>query len=754
MELNVLLEKFIQTIMDSLDVDRVCLVGSRDKVNQILAVAARDQLRRDGSRGDGSIAILPAIALADYPHLPHDLIQRVVQSAAMVIDQMHMVIPIVHQNHPLFGVLSLELSVELSPEQVRLIQGLCGQLAISLTQIFSYQRLLTYTENLEAQIPDCIQLPQSPTTTPENLPIPPSLTVLEMPEVALMSANRVIRLSEHKFRQLVENANDLIFTITLDGRFTYLSPKFREMCGYEPTEFIHRSFALLAHPDDVAGMYAMLRGQLLKRDKLTDFECRICHKAGHYIWITSNHSAPIEDENGNLIGFQGIVRDITDRKQAEAKLQAINEQLLISNAELARATRLKDEFLANMSHELRTPLNSILGIAEAMLEQPYGQLSPRYQKSIRMIETSGGHLLDLINDILDLAKIEAGKLELQVAETSVQQLCQSSINFVKQLALNKGLKLDYQILMAIDDRRSHEDQRIVADERRLRQVLINLLSNAVKFTPSGGTIELLVETDRTAEMLLFHVKDTGIGIAADLIPQLFQPFMQIDSSLSRQYSGTGLGLALVKRIINLHGGSIQVMSREHQGSCFTIGIPCVMVDQPSDRSGCDRLSPLQLSENCAPMPTQSPNHNSPLVLLAEDNKMNIEMFTDYLDLHGYQLVVAQDGVEAVEIAKAQQPHLILMDIQMPKMDGLEAIRQIRQEPRLATTPIIALTALAMPGDAQKCLEVGANNYLAKPVKLKELVNVMRTLLPPSQDVQRADVQCADVQRKNVAMAKL
>ncbi len=755
MELNVLLETFIQTIIDSLEVDRVCLVGARDKVNQILAIAARvprspsdasaaglpgDRSRVAGLPGDRSIKILPAIALADYPHLPYDLIQRVVQSATMVIDHTHMVLPIVEQNQQLFGVLYLQLSIELSPGQVRLLQGLCSQLAIALTQILVYQRLLTYTENLEAQVSACVQpLPQIAPTTQiaptrgESLPIPPSLTVLEMPEVKPKCASRVIQLSEHKFRRLVENANDLIFTITLDGRFTYLSPKFREMCGYEPTEFIDRSFALLAHPEDVARMYAMLRGQLLNRDKLTDFECRICHKAGHYIWITSNHAAPIEDENGKLIGFQGIVRDITDRKQAEVKLQAINEQLLISNAELARATRLKDEFLANMSHELRTPLNSILGIAEAMLEQPYGQLSPRYQKSIRMIETSGGHLLDLINDILDLAKIEAGKLELQVAETSVQQLCQSSINFVKQLALNKGLKLNYQILIAVDDPRSPEDHRIVADERRLRQVLINLLSNAVKFTPSGGTIELLVETDRPAGMLVFHIKDTGIGIAEDLIPQLFQPFMQIDSSLSRQYSGTGLGLALVKRIMNLHGGSVQVMSREHQGSCFTIKIPCVMVDHPTGRSERDRLSPLQLLENCALMPTPSPNPNMPLVLLAEDNQMNIDMFTDYLDLHGYQLVIAQDGVEAVEIAKVQQPHLILMDIQMPKMDGLEAIRQIRQEPQLAMTPIIALTALAMPGDAQKCLEVGANNYLAKPVKLKELVSVMRTLLPQSQD---------------------
>jgi CheY-like chemotaxis protein len=329
-------------------------------------------------------------------------------------------------------------------------------------------------------------------------------------------------------------------------------------------------------------------------------------------------------------------------------------------------------------------------------------------------------LLDLINDILDLAKIEAGKLELHMGETSVQHLCQSSINFVKQLAINKGLELGYQILVDID--------RIEADERRLRQVLINLLSNAVKFTPAGGRIELIVEYDRADQTLLFHVKDSGIGIAPEQIAHLFQPFMQIDSSLSRQYSGSGLGLVLVKRIMNLHQGLVTVTSQEHEGSCFTIGLPCAIAPyQPLVQSlGEANVDPLGQTTMTQIPPASA---NCPLVLLAEDNKMNIEMFTDYLDLHGYQLVVAQDGVEAVALAKQQQPHLILMDIQMPRMDGLEAIRQIRQETHLAMTPIVALTALAMPGDAQKCLAAGANDYLAKPVKLKELVSLMQSLLP-------------------------
>jgi PAS domain S-box-containing protein len=724
MQFEELLATFMQSIVANLRPDRCFLFASKDQVNQAVAIGGLHQ----------PLQILPQIPTANAP-VAHNIIDTVIDSGnAVVIRDLTIAhpfsednycrqskarsiicLPAICQQH-VVAILYLEhqTSYPFAIEGLGILQGLCQQVAISLTQFAECQRLITYTQSLENQIAEhCLA------TDPESL-TPKNLNLEELPHVDTQP-DRVVRLSEYKFRQLVENANDLIFSITLDGRFTYLSPKFQEMCGYEPAQFMGLSFSHLAHPDDVASMYEMLRGQLLKRDKLTGFECRIRHKNGHYIWITSNHSAPIEDANGKLVGFQGIVRDITERKQTEERLQLMNDQLLISNAELARATRLKDEFLANMSHELRTPLNSILGITEAMLEQPYGHLVTRYQKSLQMISNSGEHLLDLINDILDLAKIEAGKLELNITETYLHHLCESSINFVKQLALNKGLKLNCQVLV--------DCPTIVADERRWRQVLINLLSNAVKFTPAGGTVTLTVEADRAAQNLLFQVQDTGIGIAPEKIQSLFQPFMQIDSSLNRQYSGTGLGLVLVKRIVDLHGGVVQVHSQVHQGSCFTISLPCTNF---AANSVVHPITPPQSSSHFTTMnqsTSQLPQSDNPLVLLAEDNKMNIEMFSDYLDHHGYQLIIAENGVEAVEMARQQQPQLILMDIQMPKMDGLEAIRQIRQETPLVNTPIVALTALAMPGDAQKCLEAGANDYLSKPVKLKELVGLMQTLLP-------------------------
>jgi PAS domain S-box-containing protein len=725
MELNTLLETFIPTIVDGVGGDCVLVLGPIGDHWTTLA--------------EGGLGIPTRIWVDRPPHPPalprsvsQSIIDVVVESKTMRLQNSIGCWPMLDGDQ-LVGLLYVEpitRPLELTAAVQRLLAGLCQQMAIAMTQISQCQRLLTYTQTLEQQLCENSHLPESEWTLLP--PHTPSIAHSLLLDPATHSSDRDLqyqdrnqdRNQDRKFRQLVENANDLIFTIALDASFTYLSPKFKEMCGYEPAEFIGRSFAYLAHPDDVATMYETLRHQLLNRDTLTGFECRIRHQNGNYIWITSNHSAPIEDETGNVVGFQGIVRDITDRKKVEERLRHTNDQLLITNAELARATRLKDEFLANMSHELRTPLNAILGITEAILEQPYGELSVRYQKSLRMIDTSGQHLLDLINDILDLAKIEAGKLELQLGPTGVNYLCQSSINFVKQLAFQKGLQIDCHIAPDIDS--------IVADDRRLRQVLINLLSNAVKFTPAGGKIELLVQCDQLAQTVQFQIKDNGIGIAASDLESLFNPFIQIDSSLNRQYSGTGLGLALVKRIVDLHGGSVSVESQENQGSCFTIVLPLLSRDLLPVMPIVPHGYPLQLEQLELAAPAKFVNvidGTAPVVLLAEDNKMNIEMFSDYLDLHGYQLVVAENGIEAVKLARSHSPQIILMDIQMPQMDGLEAIRLIRSRSEQAHVPILALTALAMPGDAQKCLDAGATDYMAKPVKLRQLVSVIQTLLP-------------------------
>ncbi|CAN1213330.1 hypothetical protein TUMEXPCC7403_24205 [Tumidithrix helvetica PCC 7403] len=428
------------------------------------------------------------------------------------------------------------------------------------------------------------------------------------------------------------------------------------------------------------------------------------------------------------------VRDISDRKIAEEQVREANDRLTLANAELARATRLKDEFLANMSHELRTPLNAILGMSEGLQDGVFGKIEPRQSQVIETIEKSGRHLLELITDILDVSKIEAGKLELEITSVSVKHLCNSSLNFIKQQSFKKGIQLNVDIQQDIG--------RIHVDERRMRQVLINLLSNAVKFTPAGGTVTLevrleasgserdevcLIPTPEFPWTIRFSVLDTGIGIAAKDIGKLFKPFMQIDSSLSREYSGTGLGLALAKQIANLHGGDVTVNSILGKGSCFSVYLPY--------DGAANNIVPTIPTPDALQVGVVETHHPSDyLILLAEDNLVNVETFTNYLESQGYRLVLAEDGQEAIEIATAQTPDLILMDIQMPKVNGLEAICQIRANPRLMDIPIIAITALAKSSDREACLAAGANEYLSKPVRLKQLLAIVRNLLADRKSV--------------------
>ena len=269
------------------------------------------------------------------------------------------------------------------------------------------------------------------------------------------------------------------------------------------------------------------------------------------------------DSQGRPHQLLGISRDIAQRKRAEAELAAERASLAArveertadlsrTNAELARAVRAKDEFLANMSHELRTPLNAILALSESLLDQIRGPINERQRASLSSIETSGRHLLTLINDILDLSKIEAGRLDLRFEPTPLAELCEASLLFVREMALKKQLQIGFSL----------DDQLTVieADAQRLKQMLVNLLSNAVKFTEPGGTVELAVEVDREAEAVRFTVADSGVGIDPEMMARLFQPFTQLDASLSRRHEGTGLGLALVRRLAELHGGSVAVES--------------------------------------------------------------------------------------------------------------------------------------------------------------------------------------------------
>jgi len=522
-----------------------------------------------------------------------------------------------------------------------------------------------------------------------------------------------------------------------------------ELYGIPRSQFLgaYQAWIQGLHPDDRVQARAEVN-QALQDQAEFSHEFRVVWPDGQVRYLKAN--ALIQrDAAGQAERMVGINLDMTERKLAEQQLRQTNERLERANQELEQATRLKDEFLANMSHELRTPLNAILGMAEGLQEHIFGSVNDQQMQALAMIERSGTHLLELISEILDLSKIEAGKLELELGMVSIRSLCDTSVTFVRQAAYQKQIQITTHITNALD--------LFQGDDRRLRQVLINLLNNAVKFTPEGGHVHLEASLETAplhaaSSSLTFAVRDTGIGIAAEDMHKLFQPFMQIDSSLNRHHSGTGLGLSLVRRIVELHGGTVTVESQVGQGSCFTVCLPYRDADdamggiamelettggsaapstsvlepdsQDSDSSNQGNLSPAIAHSPPPTVPGEAP---SPLILVADDNQANIDSVYDYLLYRGYQVLIARNGQEAIDTAKAQHPALILMDIQMPGISGLEAIQRLRAE-GYADLPIIALTALAMPGDRDRCLAAGANDYLPKPVRLKQLAEKIDQLL--------------------------
>jgi len=387
-----------------------------------------------------------------------------------------------------------------------------------------------------------------------------------------------IELKERKLflERITAASPNIIYLYDIqEQRTIYANQDIYLILGYTPEEGqrMGKDFLInFIHPEDYLRIqeYQTRFDQQLDTD-IIDIEYRMRDSNGYWQWFYSRDTIFSRDSNGKVKCIVGSAQNITDIKLSESKLQKTNEQLNISNAELARATRLKDEFLANMSHELRTPLNAILGLTEALQEEIYGQINRDQQQALETIDKSGTHLLSLINDILDLAKIEAGQAELKCVPTNISKLCESSIIFIKHQALLKRLQLKVKIPPNLSN--------ILLDERRIRQVLINLLSNAVKFTPEGGSISLQVTTGKfsgqnnQSSILKIAVIDTGIGISSENINKLFQSFVQVDGALNREYNGTGLGLALVKRIVEMHGGTVSVNSKLGIGSCFMIYLP-------------------------------------------------------------------------------------------------------------------------------------------------------------------------------------
>jgi signal transduction histidine kinase/CheY-like chemotaxis protein len=421
-----------------------------------------------------------------------------------------------------------------------------------------------------------------------------------------------------------------------------------------------------------------------------------------------------------------------ERAQAQEHLRRANENL-------ERASQLKSEFLASMSHELRTPLNSILGFSDLLQRKTGDTLTPRQIRHVQTIARSGHHLLQLINDILDLSKIEAGKVELDLSSVSIQTLCNQCLKMIQPRADKKriavSLELDYGLKQAF------------LDERRVSQILINLLSNAVKFTPEEGTVKVRgrlaygyqlkqeVRPDRSpvnssTPYLCLEVIDTGIGIPEDKLHLLFRPFQQIDSSLARRHDGTGLGLSLTKRLAELHGGTVSVESLENRGSTFRVWLP--LTEMRSSLTAEIRVGDNE-EQGSSFLNNELPQE-AKRILVVEDQIFNQALISEVLELEGYTVELIDNGQTMLEVlgspwVKPQSlPHVILMDIQLPGIDGFELIRQLKAHSSWQRVPVIAVTALAMAGDRDRCLEAGADDYLSKPLDLEKLITTVRSLV--------------------------
>jgi PAS domain S-box-containing protein len=532
---------------------------------------------------------------------------------------------------------------------------------------------------------------------------------------------QALQASEEKFRTLADWTYDWEYWLDPDGNVVYMTPSVERITGFPSDRFYQDKtfFEQLVCEEGRPAWKRHVERVQHGRETVAEVEFRLRKKDGDECWI-QHICQPVYSGGGQFLGRRISNRDITDRKQAEIALVS-------ATAQAQAANQAKSAFLASMSHEIRTPINAILTLSESLEEGIYGSLQEDQTDVLKMIAGSGYHLLDLINDILDLSKIEAGKIELDLVPVSIIDVCRDSVQMVEQQAIQK------QIRIAFSD--GEDLPTVTADGRRLQQILVNLLGNAVKFTPEGGQVGLQVSANLQANEVHFTVWDTGIGIAEQDLSKLFQPFSQVDNSFSRQYGGTGLGLMLARRLVELHGGSVGVESEPGKGSRFFFSIPLELAALPDHRVKIEHQADTGIPARVAAIEDHDSHaevtdkvERKPLVLIAEDNPTNLKSVSDYLKAKGYAIVTAQSGFEAIQRAQEFHPDLFLMDVQLPGIDGLEVIRRLRAQPEFANTPIIVLTANAMPGDRESSLATGANEYLSKPVSLKVLLHTIQDYL--------------------------
>ncbi|MBF0296757.1 MAG: PAS domain S-box protein [Magnetococcales bacterium] len=507
---------------------------------------------------------------------------------------------------------------------------------------------------------------------------------------------------EVSFRNLFETTIHGMALVASDGHWLKVNQALCDITGYAPLELLDRTCREIAHPDDLAEDEEARRRLLAGEARNCQLETRFIRKDGRDVWILLTLSL-VRNSRGDSRYFFYQVIDIDARKRHE-------QELCRARRDAEMASRAKSRFLANMSHEIRTPMSAILGMCELMQETRLTKTQDRY---VHAMERSGRMLLALINDILDLSKIEANQLVLERIPFSLDQLLDELLEMFGFMAASKGIGLEKRLVGA------PLAPQVLGDPNRLRQVLVNLLGNAIKFTCQGG-VTLGVEQQAATGRVLLWVADTGPGIPAARRKEIFMPFQQADASITRRHGGTGLGLTICRRLVDLMGGELTLTSAPGQGSVFTFAVSLPVCDPPV-------AEPEKNAASVMPCAQPALSGEGLEVLLAEDTEEISLMIEAYLQTSPHRLTIVRNGAEAVALASRRSFDLVLMDLQMPVMDGYAATRAIRKreaaEGRLAV-PILALTAHAFSGESARIRSAGFDMHLTKPIGKQRLLEVL------------------------------
>ncbi len=521
---------------------------------------------------------------------------------------------------------------------------------------------------------------------------------------SLLLREQELRASEETYRGIIENASDGFFRTTLEGRILLINPSLARLFGYgSPADIDFESLITgrdaWANPADREAFLL----ELANKGRVSGREAEFKRTDGS-VFLGSVNARLVQDESGEPLYLEGLIADIAPIRELR-RLRAVKEAAEAAN-------KAKNQFLAVMSHELRTPLNAIVGMSEALTECG---LPPRPAACARSIKEAGDSLLTIISGVLDLSKIEAGRLELDPAPCSLRELMDSVVHIIRPLCEMSELSFTCRVEPELPD-------RVLADRGRLRQILLNLLGNAVKFT-ERGEIRLrvsLISRENDALWLLFEISDTGVGIAGENLERIFEDFTQVDASSTRKYGGAGLGLAISKRLVEMLGGEIWAVSDQGKGSVFSFTLPMTQEAAPP--------APREIPGEAAP-----PAADRPLrILAADDNAQNLRLIGLMLEDQPHRLVFATDGEEAVALAGARSFDMALLDLRMPGLDGFEAAKAIRERERAenrARTVIIAVTAHALPDELARALDCGCDAALTKPFVKKDLLALIAAHAP-------------------------